>query len=167
MIKKKVTNITTNHIISDLVSRIKNRALSPNLQSFEVLYSKDTKFILDLLAREGYLNWTFKSTPCLDFQSIRDLDLNSTPEIDGKTKGNPNPSRGQIIVNLNVDSSGKVLLHTINIKSKPGKRIYAGWKSLLPLTKDHSALIRTSKGIYTLTQAIECKIGGEILLTYK
>ena len=49
MIKNKSNNIIANHIISDLVSRIKNRALSPNNNVFEVIYSKDTKYILDLL----------------------------------------------------------------------------------------------------------------------
>jgi ribosomal protein S8 len=56
MIKNKSNNIIANHIISDLVSRIKNRALSPNNNVFEVIYSKDTKYILDLLAEDGYLN---------------------------------------------------------------------------------------------------------------
>lgn len=148
MIKNKSNNIIANHIISDLVSRIKNRALSPNNNVFEVIYSKDTKYILDLLAEDGYLNWHLSSTPCRATKS----GLISRP---------------QIIVQLNTDSSGKVLLQTINTISKPGKRIYSGWKSLLQLTKDHSALIRTSSGIFTLPKAIELKIGGEILLTYK
>ena len=148
MIKNKVNNITSNHLISDLVSRIRNRALSPNNNIFEVIYSKDTKYILDLLAEDGYLNWELSSTPC-------------------RTTKSGLKTRPQILVQLNTDYSGKVLLQTINTRSKPGKRIYSRWKSLLQLTKDHSALIRTSSGIFTLTKAIELKIGGEILLTYK
>lgn len=148
MIKNKVNNIVANHIISDLVSRIRNRALSPNNNVFEVIYSKDTINILDLLAEDGFLTWHLSSTPC----RITKSGLKTRPII---------------VVKLNVDSSGKVLLHTIHIISKPGKRIYSGWKSLLQLTKDHYALIRTSSGIFTLTKSIELKIGGEILLTYK
>jgi small subunit ribosomal protein S8 len=47
----------------------------------------------------------------------------------------------------------------ISVVSKPGRRIYSGYKEL----GSGSYIIRTSKGILTSHTALKLKLGGEIL----
>jgi small subunit ribosomal protein S8 len=59
---------------------------------------------------------------------------------------------------------GKVL--TLKRISKPGRRVYAGSKELRPVLRGYGmAVLTTSKGLLTGEQAIEQKVGGEVLCT--
>ena len=58
---------------------------------------------------------------------------------------------------------GRSVLRGIYPVSKPGKRVYIGYKSLLKLTTGICGIISTNKGIYTHQLCISIRKGGEFL----
>lgn len=48
--------------------------------------------------------------------------------------------------------------------SKPGRRIYVGWRDLKPVRSGHGfAILSTPKGLLTDEEARQLKVGGELL----
>lgn len=69
-----------------------------------------------------------------------------------------------IIIDLAYPDDGYGAISGIERVSKAGKRIYAGYKDLLPVKQGFGLLIvSTPQGIMTGSQAKKKKLGGEIL----
>lgn len=67
------------------------------------------------------------------------------------------------IINFSLNNNSFVKIQVI---STPGRRIYRGWKNIHE-SYSYQTLIRTSKGVKTSSEAINEKLGGEILLKIK
>ena len=122
--------------IADLLTRIRN-ANSSRHETVDIPASNMKKAITQILLDEGYIK---------DFQVIED----------GK--------QGVIRVTLKYSPEKERVISGIKRVSKPGLRIYAGAAELPRVLKGLGiAIISTSKGIMTDTEARKQNIGGEVL----
>ena len=69
-----------------------------------------------------------------------------------------------IAINLRYDLDGKPAIDAIRRVSKPGRRMYVGWKEILPIRQGYGiSILSTPAGIVTGKEARAKKVGGEIL----
>lgn len=123
--------------IADLATRIRN-ALSIKRAETSIPHSKIKAGICEVLKREGY---------------IRDFAVESV-------EGHP-----YLKVALKYGPDGEQVLQSISRVSKPGCRVYRGWR-------EHDSVLRgmgivvltTAKGLMSDREARARKIGGEALL---
>ena len=179
-----------NYNIGDLVTRINNsyRAGSGcNPPQVLVEKTKDNYQILNLLIKLGCLANINNPTNLNKYSDVAHnsvyLTTRQTADI-----GNPHKVGAQgatckqvaegvkyFIVDLNVNSDDtqprKATLisqkpkNKLTLVSKPGKRIYIGYKDLKDFNHGFKTyILRTSKGIITSQTAIKLKIGGELLI---
>jgi len=138
----------TNDNISDMLTRIRNASMVKHNFTY-VIYSKVNLAILKVLLAEGYIQDYIVETNLI--------------------AGNINPHK-QIKIFLKYKGwwIKKSFFSTIQRISKPGKRIFSGYKnfqkSISILRYEQGiALISTSSGIMSHLKAIQLKKGGEIL----
>lgn len=125
-----------NDKISELIINLKN-AGTANKESLEVSFSKLKLSVVNVLAKEGYLAGVK--------QKGEGVSKALVLEIAYKTNGDPKIS-------------------DVKRVSKLSKRIYMGYKDLLPVKYGHGIMVlSTPKGILTDKQAKKEKIGGEAL----
>lgn len=132
-----------NDLVSDMLTRMRNASLARH--SFvRVNYSKLNVSILKVLASEGYIS-----------------DFNF--EIDQKTPK---------MIKINLKYKGwwikKPLFSKIKRISKPGQRVFSGYKHFNDVIdtlqyEQGTAIISTSLGVMSHTKALTLKKGGEIL----
>lgn len=132
----------TNYNIADLLVRIKV-AYKAKLVSVKVLKTKLTINFLYLLYKIGLIKSFY----------ILQNDLN-------------------VLVYLKYKKNGLPLIHSIDLISKPGKRVYWTLTSLSKNYRKHSLssfyIISTSKGLMTSNEALLYKnISGEVLCKIK
>lgn len=121
--------------ISDMLCRIRN-ALLRRKQSVQVCKTKINEKILTILLNEGY---------------ISSFEVENTKER-------------EFIVYLKYYNS-KPVIETIKRVSKPSLRVYKDVKNLPKILNGLGvAIVSTSKGIMTSTQAKKENVGGEVLL---
>jgi len=123
-------------IVSDFITRVKN-ASGVKKESVDVLASKLIKAILDILLREGYID-NFK--PIDDkkqglFRVYLKYDVNSKPAIKGLKRVSHQSLRKYV-------ASEKI------------RKVLGGFGT---------AIISTSRGVKTDTEAKEAKVGGEVI----
>ena len=133
----------TNDLVSDMLTRLRNASLAKH--SFTLIkYSKLNLAVLNVLKLEGYIN---------DF-SIEKNELN------------------HLTIKVLLSYKGwwikKPLFSTLKRISKPGQRIFAGYKqfhSMIDILKYQQgiAIISTSIGVMSHIKATKLKKGGEIL----
>ena len=122
--------------ISDLLTRIKN-ALRIRKKQVSAPYSKIKVGILKIL---------------------KEKDL-----IQG-FKVKENGAKKNLIIFLKYDENGEPFIEDLKRISKPGRRIYAGYKDLKPLKRGFAfRIVSTSRGIMTDEEARKRKLGGEII----
>ena len=134
----------TNDLVSDMLTRIRNASLARH--SFTAIrYNKINLGILKILKSEGY---------------IQDYLLENEESI----------SKIQIKVLLKYKGwwIKKPLFSTIKRISKPGKRVFSGYKNFgtaIDVLKYHQgvAIVSTSSGIMGHLKATKLRKGGEIL----
>jgi small subunit ribosomal protein S8 len=134
----------TNDLVSDMLTRIRNASLARH--SFTAIrYNKINLGILKILKSEGY---------------IQDYLLENEESI----------SKVQIKVLLKYKGwwIKKPLFSTIQRISKPGKRVFSGYKNFettIDVLKYHQgvAIVSTSSGIMGHLKATKLRKGGEIL----
>jgi len=126
-----------NDTISDLLTKIRN-ATNAKHQLLEVPLTKITKSIIEILKEEGFLE---------NYKIINKLD------------------KTIIIISLKYYGKNRQSVITnINRVSRPGLRLYANKKNIPTiLSKLGIAIISTSKGLMTDSQAKNLNLGGEIL----
>lgn len=133
----------TNDLVSDMLTRIRNASLARH-RSVNIPYSKLNLNILKVLKKEGYIG-----------------DFNIPPGF---------ISKKVIITTLRYKGwwIKKPLFSTIQRISKPGQRIFSGYKEFsekFNLLKYNQgiAVVSTSSGVMTHRKAEKLKKGGEIL----
>lgn len=133
----------TNDLISDMLTRIRNASLARH--SFTILrYSKQTCGILEVLKKEGYIK---------GYEIVSTTELNQTIKVFLKYKG---------------WWIKKPFFSTIKRVSRPGQRIFAGYKEFKKKVNvlnynQGTAIVSTSSGIMSHFKAIKLRKGGEIL----
>jgi small subunit ribosomal protein S8 len=67
---------------------------------------------------------------------------------------------------LKYDEENEPIIHGIEKVSKPGRRVYNGYKCLPRVHNGYGTLIlSTSEGVTTGKKAAEKKVGGELICT--
>jgi small subunit ribosomal protein S8 len=122
--------------IADLLTRIKN-GLRVKKKKIVAPYSKVKLAILKILLEKKLIN---------DFK-IKDEGVKKF-----------------FIINLKYDEDGEPFIEDLKRVSKPGRRVYAGYKDLKPLRSGFAfRIVSTSRGIMTDEEARKRKLGGEII----
>lgn len=130
--------MASHDIIGDMFAKIKN-AITARHEYVDVIPSKEKVEIIKILKNEGYIK---------NFRRIVENDKQFTR------------------IFLKYDETGKSVIDGIMRISKPGRRIYKGYKDMPRLYNGAgTVIVSTSAGITTGRKAIEKKIGGEILCT--
>ena len=130
-------NMITNHRISDLTARI-NNAINKNKYDLLVPNTKITRKILDVLEEEGFI------------RGYQLKDYNS------------------LIINLKYYKN-KSVINSLSVVSKPSKRVYFSKEEIIQWKNENNKfsllLISTNMGIFTHQEALNWKIGGEVLIS--
>ncbi len=122
--------------VSDMLTKIRN-ASREKFDRVDVPTSKIKLEVVKILKNEGYIK---------NFKKVTQ---------DG---------RSAIRVFLKYDEEMKPVIHGIQKISKPGRRIYSGYKRLPRVLNGYGTLIvSTSSGVTTGRKAAERRVGGEII----
>jgi small subunit ribosomal protein S8 len=124
--------------ISDMLTKIRN-ASNARFESVDITTSKLKLEITKILKNEGYIK-TFKKV-----------------SQDGKNL---------IRIFLKYDGGNNPVIHGLKRISKPGRRMYEGYRELPRVVGGFGTLIiTTSAGVTTGKKAMEKKAGGELICT--
>jgi len=122
--------------IADMLTRIRN-ALMAKHEQVEMPSSKMKLEIARILKHEGYIK---------NYKVIQD----------GK--------KSYLRIFLKYDSSNKPVIHGLKRISKPGRRVYTGYKEIPRVLNGYGTIIiTTSSGVTTGSRALEKKVGGELI----
>ena len=122
--------------IGDMIARIRNAQMRA-LNNVLIPSSKFRARILDILKQEGY---------------ISNYKVSSEPK-----------NKNSLLVDLKYNN-GLPVIKEIKRISKPGRRIYAKANSIVKIQNGLGlAIVSTSKGVMSDTDARTKKIGGEII----
>lgn len=122
--------------IADMLTRIRN-AVRVERQDVNMPISKVKRGLAEVLKREGYI-W--------DWEEIEAKPVN------------------QLRLNLKYGPNGERIIRHVRRVSKPGRRVYAGTRSLRPVLNGLGiSIISTSRGVISDREARRRKLGGEIL----
>jgi small subunit ribosomal protein S8 len=125
--------------VADMLTKIRNAGMA-KYEKVDVPSSKLKLEIVKILKAEGYIK-NFKKTMVTDNLNI-------------------------IRVYLKYDDSTLPIIHGIEKVSKPGRRVYTGYKDMPRVFNGYGTLIvSTSIGVTTGKKAVEKKVGGEIICT--
>jgi small subunit ribosomal protein S8 len=128
--------MSTTDPVSDLLARIRNAQLAKH-DRLDVPASRLKLEIVRLLKEQGYV------------KNFR--------EIEGQ------PSN-QIRIFLRYSTQGVPAISHLSRVSKPGRRVYRGAGDLQPVRNGLGvAIVSTSQGLLTDSQARELRVGGEVL----
>lgn len=122
--------------IADMLTKIRN-ALMAKHEKVNIYPSKEKLEIIKILKNEGYIK---------NFKKVKE------------------ENRSYIRIFLKYDDLGKPILQGLKRLSKPGRRLYKGYRDIPRLYNGMGTIIiSTSTGITTGSKAKERKVGGEIL----
>jgi len=125
--------------VADCLTRLRNATLASQ-DEVRIPHSKLKENILNILKREGYL---------LSVEVHADSDQ---------------PAKKEIVAGIRYKKSGKPQLQHIKKISRPGRRIYSGTPLKLSARSGLGIQIfSTSKGILTDREAMDKKVGGELI----
>ncbi len=124
--------------VADMLTKIRN-ASAAGFEKVDVTTSKLKLEIVKVLKNEGYVK-NFKKATMDDINYIR--------------------------IFLKYDEMDKPIIHGIEKISKPGRRIYSGYRKLPRVFNGYGTIIvSTSDGVTTGKKATEKKVGGELICT--
>ena len=122
--------------VADMLTKIRN-ASGASIDRVDISTSKLKLEVVKILKNEGFIK-NFK-------KSMQD-------------------GHSHIRVFLKYSEESKPIIHGITKISKPGRRIYSGYKKLPRILNGYGTLIvSTSTGVTTGRKATEKKIGGELI----
>jgi small subunit ribosomal protein S8 len=122
--------------IADMLTKIRNASLA-KFEKVDIPASKLKVEIVKILKNEGFIK-TFKKVA-----------------QDGTN---------QIRIYLKYDDGNKAVIHGLERVSKPGRRVYTGYKEMPRIFNGYGTLIvTTSQGVITGKKAAEKKLGGELI----
>ncbi len=122
--------------VADMLTKIRNASMA-GFEKVDVTPSKLKLEIVKILKNEGYVK---------NFKKVA---------VDG---------HDVIRVFLKYDENDKPIIHGLQKISKPGRRVYSGYKELPRIFNGYGTLIvSTSNGVTTGRKASEKKVGGELI----
>ncbi len=122
--------------VADMLTKIRNACMA-KFESVDVSTSRLKLEIVKILKNEGYVK-NFKKVSVDGFPHIR--------------------------VFLKYDDGARPVIHGIEKISKPGRRVYSGYKKMPRVYNGHGTLIvSTSAGVITGKKASERGVGGELI----
>ena len=124
--------------IADMLTKIRNASAAGH-EKVDIMASRIKLEIVKILKTEGYIK---------NFKKITQDAQNS------------------IRIFLKYDENDTPVIHGIEKVSKPGRRVYSGYKSMPRVVNGYGTLIvSTSDGVTTGRKAVEKKVGGEVICT--
>jgi len=124
--------------IADMLTKIRNASAAGH-EKVDIMASRIKLEIVKILKTEGYIK---------NFKKIQ-------------TEGS-----NIIRIFLKYDEGNDPVLHGMNKLSKPGRRVYSGYKEIPRVVNGYGTLIvSTSSGIITGKKAVEKQVGGELICT--
>lgn len=125
--------------IADMLTKVRNATRAKH-ENVDVLSSKLKLEIVRILKTEGYIK---------NFKKMQD-----------------DAGHAMIRIVLKYDDTNMPVIHGLEKVSKPGRRIYSGYKDLPRVHNGFGTLIvSTSSGVVTGKVASEKMIGGELICT--
>jgi small subunit ribosomal protein S8 len=122
--------------IADMLTKIRNASLA-KFEKVDIPTSKLKLEVIKILKNEGFVK-TFKKV-----------------SQDGKNF---------IRIFLKYDEENKPVIHNLTRISTPGRRAYAGYRTMPRILNGYGTLIiSTSTGVTTGRKALERKVGGELI----
>jgi len=122
--------------IADMLTKIRNASLA-KFEKVDIPASKLKVEIVKILKNEGFIK---------TFEKVAQ---------DGSN---------QIRIYLKYDDGNKAVIHGLQRMSKPGRRVYTGYKEMPRIFNGYGTLIvTTSQGVITGKKAAEKKLGGELI----
>ena len=122
--------------VADMLTKIRNACMA-KFESVDIPTSKLKLEITKILKNEGYIR-NFKKVAQENQSALR--------------------------IFLKYDDLDKPIIHGIRRLSKPGRRLYGGYRTMPRVFNGYGTLIvSTSEGVITGKKAKEKKVGGEIL----
>ena len=122
--------------IADMLTKIRNASLS-RFEKVDIATSRLKLEIVKILKNEGYVK---------NFKKVNQKNLN------------------YIRVFLKYDEEQNPIIHGLQKISKPGRRVYSGYKGMPRIFNGYGTLIiSTSAGVTTGKKAFEKKVGGELI----
>jgi len=122
--------------VADMLTKIRNASMA-GFEKVDISSSKLKLEIVKILKNEGYIK---------NFKKVNVEELNI------------------LRVYLKYDDKSEPIIHGIQKISTPGRRVYAGYKSLPRVVNGYGTLIvSTSVGVTTGKKAAEKKVGGELI----
>ena len=122
--------------IADMLTRIRN-AVRIERSILDMPSSNMRKGIAHVLKDEGYI-WDFEEVDTVPSKTLR--------------------------LHLKYGPNGERLITRIDRVSKPGRRVYAGYKDLKPVLNGMGIqIVSTPRGIFSDRKARAEKVGGEVL----
>jgi small subunit ribosomal protein S8 len=124
--------------VADMLTKIRNAGMAKH-EKVDIPTSKLKLEIVKILKTEGYIK---------NFKKVNQDGANT------------------IRVFLKYDEEAGPIIHGIEKVSKPGRRVYTGYKNMPRVYNGYGTLIvSTSMGVTTGKKAAEKKVGGEIICT--
>ncbi|MDR0557320.1 MAG: 30S ribosomal protein S8 [Treponema sp.] len=125
--------------VADMLTKIRNAGMATH-EKVDIPSSKLKLEIVKILKTEGYIK-NFKKATTADNVSV-------------------------IRIFLKYDDAIRPIIHGLEKVSKPGRRVYTGYKDMPRVYNGYGTLIvSTSIGVTTGKKAAEKKVGGEIICT--
>ncbi|HOT59708.1 MAG TPA: 30S ribosomal protein S8 [Spirochaetia bacterium] len=122
--------------ISDMLTKVRNASMARH-EKVDIPASKIKLEIVKILKAEGYIK---------NFKKLVQ---------EGKTT---------IRIFLKYDEANDPVIHGIEKISKPGRRVYSGYKTMPRVHNGYGTLIvSTSSGMTTGKKAAELQVGGELI----
>ena len=122
--------------IADMLTRIRN-AVRIERSHVDMPHSNEKRGIAQALKEEGYI-WDFEEIDTVPARTLR--------------------------VNLKYGPNGEKVISKIDRVSKPGRRVYSGYRDLKPVQGGMGVhILSTPKGIISDRRARAEKVGGEVL----
>lgn len=122
--------------IADMLTKIRNASLA-RFEKVDIATSRLKLEIVKILKNEGYIK---------NFKKINQ------------------DSMSYIRIFLKYDEKQNPIIHGLEKISKPGRRVYSGYKTMTRVLNGYGTLIiSTSLGVTTGKKALEKKIGGELI----
>jgi small subunit ribosomal protein S8 len=123
--------------VADMLTKLRNAGMAKH-DNVDISISKLKLEIVKILKNEGYI------------RNFKKLDR----------EGKENTIR----VFLKYDDNEGSVIHGIQRVSRPGRRVYTGYKGMPRVLNGYGVtIVSTSQGVTTGKKAAEKKIGGEIL----
>ena len=150
--------------LADLFTRIRNAARVQH-KVVDVLHSKMSARVLEILKREGYIESFEETTSSLETVLPGKAMFSAKTETAEGAKKTQNKFK-QLRVFLRFDENGFPVISHLRRVSTPGRRVYARHQRLPKVLSGLGiSILSTSQGVMSDREARKKGIGGEVLAT--